>query len=223
MIRNTNSCRGKPCFCPTSGQRQALPLQGGMVNQPMLSQAALREKKRAERAALPEERREAMSKSACMRVLALSGYLDAKIVMAYAAANSETDPVHIVEHALVNGKRVCFPVVTGETMLAAEPLSDRAWKRGAFGILEPDMEKSRLVNAAEIGCVIVPGVVFDEYCSRIGQGKGYYDRFLANTRAYRIGFAFECQVVESIDAQLHDIRMDAVATETRLIMSGRSI
>ena len=184
------------------------------------SQAALREKKRAERAALPQDCPEAMSKSACARVLALSSYTNAKVIMAYAAAKSEIDPVHIVEHARVSGKRVCFPVVSGEMMLAAEPLSERAWKRGAFGIMEPDLAHSRLVNVADIDCVITPGVVFDEYGNRIGQGKGYYDRFLAGARAYRVGLAYECQIVERIEARPHDIRMDAVATDVRLIMAG---
>ncbi len=184
------------------------------------NQAALREKMRTERDALPEERHKAMSKSACARVLALGGYLKADIIMAYVATKSEIDPINIVEHARLNGKRVCFPVVSGDTMLPAEPLVGGTWKRGAFGVLEPDLDNSRLVNAAEIECVIVPGVVFDEYCNRIGQGKGYYDRFLAGTQAYRIGLAYECQIVEGIEAWPHDIKMHAVATDARLIMSG---
>ncbi len=184
------------------------------------SQAALREEKRAERADLPEERRIEIAKSACARVLALGGYLSAGIIMAYVSLNSEIDPIHIIEHARQSGKRVCFPVVSGETMFAAEPLSPDAWKRGAYGIWEPDMENSRPADAAEIGCVIVPGVVFDEYCNRIGQGGGYYDRFLANTRAYRIGLAYECQIVQRLEARPHDIKMHAVATDARLIMRG---
>ncbi len=180
----------------------------------------LREAKRAERAALPQERRVAMAKSAAKRVLALPGYINAGVIMAYAAAKDEIDPAMIVEQALANGKRVCFPVVSGETMLAAEPLSAKAWKRGAFGILEPDLSGSRIVDISEIGCAIVPGVVFDEYCHRIGRGKGYYDRFLAGSAAYKIGFAYECQVMESIAARTHDVRMDAVATDERLIMAG---
>ncbi len=181
--------------------------------------AALREAKRAERAQLPRERREEMAESACKRVLALSGYIKAGVIMAYAAFQYEIDPGLIVEHAREHGKRVCFPVVSGDAMLAAEPLSDSAWKRGAFGIFEPDQNKSRMVNADEIGCVIVPGVVFDENCHRIGQGKGYYDRFLAGCEAYKIGLAYECQVAERIAARPHDVRMDAVATDERLILA----
>ena len=181
-------------------------------------QAALREKKRAERAAIPKERREAMAKSACARVLAQSGYLNAEVIMAYAANEPEIDPALIVEHALENGKRVCFPIVSGEMMFAAEPLLNSAWKRGAFGILEPDLANARLVSVSDIGCVIAPGVVFDEFCHRIGRGKGYYDRFLAGARAYKIGLAYECQIVERIEARSYDVSMDAVATDERLIM-----
>ncbi len=186
----------------------------------MPNQAALREAKRAARAALSEESRKAMSKSACARALALSGYINAAVIMAYSAAKCEIDSILIVEHARASGKRVCFPVVSGETMLAAEPLTERAWKRGAYGIMEPDLTQSRLVNAEDIDCVIVPGVAFDEFGSRIGQGKGYYDRFLAGARAYLVGLAYECQIVERIEARPHDIRMNAVATDVRLIIAG---
>ena len=68
--------------------------------------------------------------------------------------------------------------------------------------------------------IIVPGIVFDVKGNRLGFGKGYYDRFLspsANFKAVKIGLAYEFQVVPKIDAQPHDITMDYIITEKRII------
>ena len=72
---------------------------------------------------------------------------------------------------------------------------------------------------------MVPGTGFDLRGARMGQGKGYYDRLLTGARpdAPLIGVAFDCQVFDAIPVAAHDVFMDAVLTETRLIRGvGRS-
>ena len=66
---------------------------------------------------------------------------------------------------------------------------------------------------------MVPGTGFDLRGARMGQGKGYYDRLLANARpdAPLVGVAFDCQVFDEIPVATHDVFMDAVLTESRLI------
>jgi len=67
--------------------------------------------------------------------------------------------------------------------------------------------------------VIVPGVAFDRKGHRLGFGAGYYDRFLPKLRpgVKKIAVAFEVQLVDSVPAEEHDIRMDAILTEEQLI------
>jgi 5-formyltetrahydrofolate cyclo-ligase len=62
-------------------------------------------------------------------------------------------------------------------------------------------------------------VAFDDTRRRLGRGGGYYDATLgaASGRALRVGLAFECQMVEAVPAAAHDIQVDAVATELRLV------
>jgi 5-formyltetrahydrofolate cyclo-ligase len=78
--------------------------------------------------------------------------------------------------------------------------------------------------------VLVPGVVFDRHGGRIGFGKGYYDAFLgragriAGFRTIRIGVAWDFQVRGAVlPADRHDVRMDMIVTEKRVIICGKAV
>lgn len=82
---------------------------------------------------------------------------------------------------------------------------------GAFGILEP-ADGSPEVALEEIDTFICPGLAFDPRGGRLGRGRGFYDRMLANARpdAIKLGVCFEIQLVEDTFAEAHDIHMDHV-------------
>ncbi len=71
------------------------------------------------------------------------------------------------------------------------------------------------VDAAWPDVIIVPGTAFTTHGERVGQGGGWYDRFLAGRRddAVLIGVAFAPQIVESLPTEEHDITLDLVVTE----------
>ena len=66
---------------------------------------------------------------------------------------------------------------------------------------------------------MVPGVGFDQRGARMGHGKGYYDKLLEHARPDTplIALAFECQLFEEIPVAEHDVFMDAIITEDRVI------
>ena len=91
----------------------------------------------------------------------------------------------------------------------------------AYGILEPDAKnaESTKIDINHLDLIFVPLVAFDAQAHRLGRGKGYYDRSLANTREkihrpYLIGPAFECQRVEVLPQESHDIPLDEIVTES---------
>ena len=87
---------------------------------------------------------------------------------------------------------------------------------GKFGIPEP-MELMK-VSYKSIDAVIVPGVAFDKNGYRIGFGFGHYDKFLKKTpHAVKIGLAFEFQIVDSVPKEEHDVPVDFIITEKRVI------
>ena len=74
-----------------------------------------------------------------------------------------------------------------------------------------------------IDWVLVPGVVFDTSGSRIGYGGGYYDRLLPMLRvdARRVAGAFELQIVDNVPAAAHDLAVDTIVTERRVLEIAR--
>jgi len=63
--------------------------------------------------------------------------------------------------------------------------------------------------------VIVPGVGFTRVGDRLGQGGGWYDRFLAATGegCTSIGVAFHTQLLATLPVEPHDVSVEAVVTE----------
>lgn len=63
--------------------------------------------------------------------------------------------------------------------------------------------------------VVVPGVAFTSAGDRLGQGGGWYDRYLARVRpeCVTIGVAFAEQIVDALPVEPHDIRLDHVITD----------
>ncbi len=58
---------------------------------------------------------------------------------------------------------------------------------------------------------------YDKYCNRMGMGKGYYDRYLADFKGEIIGLAFTEQNYILIPIEPHDVRMDKVITERGIL------
>ena len=114
----------------------------------------------------------------------------------------------IDRHSL--GRRMRFIELTGQQ------------RRNRLGIHEP--QGSRSIGARWFDVVFLPLVGFDACGVRLGMGGGYYDRALA-FRRFRtawhaprlIGLAYAFQQVESLIAAAHDVRLDAVITEERIV------
>lgn len=90
---------------------------------------------------------------------------------------------------------------------------------GAFHIEEPQGDDTTPVDAIEM--VVVPAVAYDRNGNRVGRGKGFYDRLLADTRATKVGVAYDFQLVDEIDTDPHDVKVDMVITESRVITIRR--
>jgi 5-formyltetrahydrofolate cyclo-ligase len=67
----------------------------------------------------------------------------------------------------------------------------------------------------KIDILVVPGIAFDKKGSRLGYGKGFYDRLLSTKRIkFSIGLAYSFQLVEEgLPYDLYDKRLDAIASE----------
>lgn len=174
--------------------------------------AALRAAMREALRAMSEESRREQSEAACKVVLALEAFQRAKTVLLYRALPIECNPAAIAAAAQGLGKRVAYPVCgEGRTLGFYVPQSEDAFLPASFGILEPDTSRSVEVLPDEADLVLVPGLAFDRFGGRLGRGAGYYDRFLSQTKAHKVGFTFEEQLVERVPMEAFDVKMDCVA------------
>lgn len=85
---------------------------------------------------------------------------------------------------------------------------------GCFGIDEPP-ESDWLPEAPELDAILVPGLAFDCFGSRVGWGKAYYDRLLPQLpgRPIRIGVCHSFQIVEGrLPSDSNDQRVDWLLT-----------
>jgi 5-formyltetrahydrofolate cyclo-ligase len=86
-----------------------------------------------------------------------------------------------------------------------------------MGIPEPD-ETCPPVPLEEVDCIIVPAVAWDEKGCRVGYGGGFYDRLLAMAgQTPKIGIGFECQVIKEVPRAEHDLPVDLLVTENRIL------
>jgi 5-formyltetrahydrofolate cyclo-ligase len=133
----------------------------------------------------------------------------------YAPKGTEVDTARIDMFARARGLRIAYPlVVDGSKRLAFHEASVEALEHGHFGLREPRAD-APAVELSAIAAFLVPGLAFDRAGGRVGWGRGYYDVTLAaaNPQALRLGLAFECQLVDEVPRDPHDIHLHYVVTE----------
>ncbi|MBG07691.1 MAG: 5-formyltetrahydrofolate cyclo-ligase [Halobacteriovoraceae bacterium] len=70
--------------------------------------------------------------------------------------------------------------------------------------------------------IIVPGLAFGENGSRLGRGKGFYDKYLENFSGLKIGVCFSEQVFEGLPMESNDVFVDYVVTDEKIYIPGES-
>ncbi len=144
-------------------------------------------------------------------------YKNAKVIMLYYPLGNETDTSDILKNALIDGKTVIYPITDMATCDITPIVVDSKTKfsKGAYSVFEPT-EKN--VYRGKIDVIVVPGIAFDKNGWRVGFGKGCYDRFLKNTDAIKIGFCYDFQIVDEIDSDNFDVKMNFLVSESGMIV-----
>lgn len=187
-----------------------------------MSKNELRNNVIALRNALSIQKIEQKSNAIIKKLFTLSEYQNASTIMAYVDFRNEVPTSGIIQNALANGKKIAIPITDIKNKKLTPSLlhdfpGDLA--PGAWGILEPRPECIRPIDPEEIDLVIIPGVAFDEVGNRLGYGGGFYDRFLLRTRrdVILLALAFELQIQPHVYSDKHDIPMQLLVTEKRIM------
>ncbi|THV21653.1 5-formyltetrahydrofolate cyclo-ligase [Peteryoungia ipomoeae] len=180
--------------------------------------ARIRTERLALRDAMPSEDRLEFS----LRMAELAGDLivlqPGEVVSGFMPIRSEADIRPLMARLRARGARLCLPVVLNrETIVFRELLQSAVLVNTGFGTLGPGPDAAVL----DPDLLLVPLSAFDGAGNRIGYGAGHYDRAIARLREKGrhprlIGIAFDCQEVAEVPAEAHDVRLEAVLTESGL-------
>lgn len=133
-------------------------------------------------------------------------------VLAFVGTGSEPDTGGLIDELTASGCSVLLPRVEGEEIVAVGFGPGHDLVPGAFGILEP---VGPAVAPTVIDVAIVPGLAFTIDGRRLGQGGGFYDRYLPQLRpdCVTIGVCFREQIVETVPGEAHDRIVAKVITD----------
>lgn len=162
------------------------------------------------RAQLNKEQTLAVGESVYNKLLTLNEFVNAKSCFCYVDFKNEVPTKKIMDY--FKNKSLFVPVVDGEIMHAVE-FADLGTKNN-FGVCEPINYKI-VQKCPDIS--VIPLVACDVLGNRIGFGKGYYDKYLANKQTVKIAVCYDFQVIDSVPSQPQDIKMDYIITEKRII------
>ena len=139
-------------------------------------------------------------------------FVNAQNIFCYVSFGSEIGTHLLLSEILRTGKTLLVPCCLDNDghMCAVQIKDPKELKKGHFGIYEPEKRQPFLPQA--IDAAIIPAAAYTKEGARLGMGKGYYDRFLKTTNAYKIGLIHRELVVENVYSREWDVSVDKVIT-----------
>lgn len=188
----------------------------------------IRKTVRRERAMLSETHYQQYSQAICNTVLSLPIFQSATHIAVYYPLGHEVSPLLLCN---ASNKQFYLPHIGDghdNTMSYYPYQQGDTLIKNRYGILEPNITTLTAVSPDTLDLLIVPLVAFDQNCNRLGQGSGFYDRYLGQyqqhpNRPMFIGLAYEFQRVDTVPTNAQDIRLDCIVTEkTRYTLCAHS-
>ncbi len=183
----------------------------------MDSKAELRALIKEKYAYLDEKDKRAMDKKIRKNIYKLEEYLKAKIIFSYVSKDKEVDTLELISHSLNIGKIIGVPLIVNNREFQTRRIQDlNQLKVGKYNILEPNKDLE-IINPNKFEILFIPGLAFGIGFERLGRGGGYFDRFLSESPGIKIGLAYDFQILNSLPVLDHDVKMDIIITNERII------
>jgi 5-formyltetrahydrofolate cyclo-ligase len=184
------------------------------------AKAEIRRQLRAVRRVLPIEACSERGARVCESVAQLPEWQSAKVVIAYVAMRKELDPNPLFAAARTLGRKIGLPRIDGDVLVLHEYAENDELEESGYGTFDPSVNAPRIAEA-DVDLVIVPGLAFDPRGHRVGYGRGYYDRLLPTLpRAFKVGVAYDFQLIAEAPNDAHDVALDCVVTDVRVMRAN---
>ena len=184
------------------------------MNASAARKALLRQTLRQELRKLPESARSEMSVKIRRNLTTQPFWKDAAAILAFVPTRTEPDIWEAVVAAAAEGRTIFLPrhqAATDKYLPVAVGNMETDLEPGPHGILEPS-GLCPIGNVMPLDLILVPGIGFTPSGGRLGRGRGYYDRMLAELPGVRCGVAFDLQVISELPLEPHDASLDHLVT-----------
>lgn len=177
---------------------------------PKAEKDALRQRVRATLRELSSEKAAETDRLILERLVALSAYTRAERIFLYVGIFPEIETAPLLARAVRDGKCVALPKSRPGGIMDFYAYEGQLVP-GLYGIPEPVSDK--LLYPGERDLLIVPGLGFTPEGKRLGQGGGYYDRYLEKHPCKTVALCRQAQMLSSIPTQWNDLPVEFVLTE----------
>lgn len=166
----------------------------------------------------------------CIKFIQSDTFKTARIIFGFMSMKDEVDILPILRNALSQNKKVLLPKMHSSSndmdfyYITDEPNSQT--EQNEWGIYEPvktlekaDINKICSEYKPEEIAVLVPGLAFGRDYSRIGRGKGFYDKFLSEllkltvTPPVLTGVCYSIQLSDTVPHDDNDIFVNKLIAE----------
>ena len=189
---------------------------------------ALRSEMLARRDALPEGERVRLAAAFTAQMLLMPEYVSARSVLATMSIGSEWDTRTFLDRAHADGKALILVRLTPPPrQLALHRVNDldRELIPGVWDIPEPDPDRCKPVELADVDFAIVPALAVDRSGYRLGYGAGYFDKLLTGrgARPFCVTALPSPFIVDSLPHEPHDVAVDRIIDERGTVATLRTL
>ena len=156
------------------------------------------------------------SKKIQKRLKKIYAFKNAQKIGVYFPTGSEILTQDIIQELLSNAKEVFLPKIIGDKIEFREIVDFSSLEKGNFDIMEPKND-CKIDNKLDV--ILVPTVAITPNGIRLGYGYGFYDKFLAENKTTTISLTLEKQIVKNIPKSKHDIIINWIVTEDRMLQT----
>lgn len=173
------------------------------------------------RSNLSDEQVRAFSASIRENINRLAVFRQAETVHMYLSMvkRHEVDTIPIASELLKDNRTIVVPITQFTDHSLQHVLLERLDNLvvNKWQVPEPPGPHNDSVSLNELDIVLVPMLGGDVHGNRLGYGKGYYDRFLKQVHCPKVGLLFDCCLVDEVPTEDHDVVLDYIVTDKRII------